>query len=59
MPADSLRSIRTAVETEMSGRGIINGAHNTTGVMPTNTDTLHAREHGYATEGALWYSALP
>lgn len=59
MPADSLRATRVAVEAEMSSRGIINGAHNTTGVMPTNADSLHAREHGYATEASLWYSVLP
>ncbi len=37
MPADSLRATRTAVETEMNNRGIINGAHDTTGKMPTNS----------------------
>lgn len=59
MPNDSLRTIRVAVEAEMSSRGIINGAHNTTGTMPTSIDSLHARDHGYATEGSLWYSVLP
>ena len=29
---DSLRTPRIAVEAEMSGRGIINGAHDTTGL---------------------------
>lgn len=59
MPADTYRTVRVAVEAEMSSRGIITGAHNTTGVMPTNTDSLHGRDHAYATEGSLWYSTLP
>lgn len=59
MPADSYRATRVAVEAEMATRGIINGAHNTTGTMPTNSDTMHGRDHAYATEASLWYAALP
>lgn len=59
MPADSFRSVRVAVESEMSGRGIINGANGDKGTLPMSIDTIHARDHGYATQGALWYGALP
>lgn len=59
MPLDTFRAVRIAVEAEMSGRGIINGAHDTTATMPTSIDTLHARDQGYATQGSLWYGVLP
>lgn len=59
MPADTFRSVRVAVEAEMSSRAIIDGAHGDMGTLPMSIDTIHARDHGYATQGALWYSVLP
>lgn len=37
----------------------LDGAHGDMGSMPTSIDTIHSRDHGYATQGSLWYSVLP
>lgn len=58
LPPDSFLTARQAVETEMSGRTMITGAH-PTGGYPMCVDTIHMRDHAYAAQAALWYGVLP
>ncbi len=58
MPADSFRTARIAVDTEMNSRAMITGAR-PSGDNPMSIDTNHMRDQAYAAQAALWYAVLP
>jgi len=59
MPADSSRADKLLVDAEMNSRGIINGPDWRTTDFPMSIDTIHFRDHGYATITSALAGALP
>lgn len=57
LPADPNRTAKLAVRTEMSSRAIITGP--TWPDLPMSVDSVHFRDHGYATMASLVVGNLP